>query len=60
MSPATMFPNTVIQTSEWTMVEDKLRELLPEVEQSEYATHMFEDPEFSPSTPQNMSVLYRE
>ena len=40
-------------------MEDKLREFLPEVEESKYATNLFEDPEFAPSTPDDMSVLYR-
>jgi len=59
-SPANLFPNTILQTSDMSVVKDKVNELLAQIEDKEDGKQVyFEDADFGPTSPGNMTTIYR-
>ena len=57
-SPANLFPNSIIQTTDISKVRDRVEQLIAEMQESGKSN--FEDADFAPATTENMQVLYRE
>ena len=57
-SPANLFPNSILQTSVMSEVKERVRQLLDDMTTN--GKQLFEDADFAPSTPDNMSVLFRQ
>ena len=59
-SPANLFPNTILQTSDISVVKDKVNELLAQIPDSQDGKPVyFTDADFGPTSPGNMTNIYR-